>query len=113
MNMSQQKPVLSVRIDQVLMDRLMALEDRTGVGRAEIIERCLLIGMEDEKEFVKWLESPIQGPLVQLLTHPKVLKILLSSVFGPKMEIDQVQQKVTRNVREKRKSGKLNAKPAV
>ena len=111
--MNQPKPVLSVRIDQKVMDRLVDLEERTGVGRADIVERCLTVGMENEEEFVKWLESPVQGPLVHLLTHPKVLAVLMTTFFGPKMEIDQVQQKVRAGVREKKKGGKAKPKPAM
>jgi hypothetical protein len=102
MSMSQHKPVLSVRIDQDLMDRLIALEDRTGVGRADIIERCLSVGLDDEEGFVKWLESPLHGPLAHLLTHPKVLKALIP-LLALGRTVDPVQQKVRAGVREKKK----------
>jgi hypothetical protein len=101
--MENRKPILSVRIDGELLARIDALCERTGVGRAEIVERCIVVGLDDEEEFVKWLESPIKGPVMNALLHPKVLNMLFKLVPG--YGVDETQQKVRKNVREKRKGG--------
>lgn len=104
--MSKEKPILSVRIDQATMDRLDQLVERTGVGRAEIVERCLSVGVEDEEEFVEWLESPTGGPLAALLLHPKVLKAILALTGGRRI-VNETQQKVKNNLSAKRKNARL------
>lgn len=100
--MSEQKPILSVRIDQNVLDRLDELVERTGVGRAEIVERCLSVGIADQEQFVSWLESSVKGPMLSLLMHPTVLNAIISLTGSG--EIDETQQKVARNVRGKRKT---------
>jgi hypothetical protein len=109
--MSDRKLILSVRISPDVLERLDKLVERTGVGRGEIVERCLLVGMQDEEELVSWLESSIQGPIQSLIMHPKVLKVLLA-VTGMKGEIDETQQKVRKNVTERRRAQRTVPKPS-
>lgn len=88
-----------------MLDRLDLLCERTGLGRAELVERCLTVGLTDEEELVAMLESPLKGPLLRLLLSPGVLK----QVFGmPEGQIDPTQQKVRGNVSRRRR-----AKPVV
>jgi hypothetical protein len=93
-----EKPILSVRIDQQLMERIDALCDRTGVGRADIVERCVMVGLADEEQFVQWLESPVKGELINWLTHPQFVKLIIKLVGGG-FEVDETQQRVKENLR--------------
>jgi metal-responsive CopG/Arc/MetJ family transcriptional regulator len=97
-----EKPILSVRIDQKVMDRLDMLCERAGVGRAEMVERCLSVGIIDQEEFVSWLESSVQGPMLNILLHPKVLASIFS-ITGH--TVDETQMKVKKHVTERRKAG--------
>jgi len=101
--MTDRKPVLSVRVDDALLKKIDALVERTGVGRAEIVERCLAVGLQDEEEFVAWLESPVKGPFASLLTHPAFLEWAFR---GTRYEVDKTQQKVRKNVRERQRGVK-------
>ncbi|HZZ44041.1 MAG TPA: ribbon-helix-helix protein, CopG family [Tepidisphaeraceae bacterium] len=107
--MSERKPVLSVRISQDLMDKLVKLEERTGVGRAEIVERCLAVGVQDQEEYVEWLESSWKGPILSLLMHPKVAKAMMSMTGN---ELDETQEKVRANVTDRRKAKLVRPKTA-
>lgn len=107
--MAEHKPILSVRIDKKLMDRLDALVEQTGVGRAEIVERCLSLGIVDQEEFVAELRSSVRGPLLALLMHPKVLNVIMSLTGGV---IDETQQKIKGNVRAGAGANSKRLKPA-
>lgn len=95
------EPILSVRIDPVLMKRLDALVARTGVSRTEIVVRCLSVGLADEESFVRALENPLHGAIAQLAMHGSVLKVLFALTGGG--EVDETQRKITRNIRKRRK----------
>lgn len=99
--MSEPKPVLSVRIDDEILRRLDQLSERTGISRAEIVERCLAVGIVDEEEYVKSLESAITGPLMQMFMRPRVMKMVLD-LLGEK--VDETQMKVAENIRKKKGS---------
>jgi len=110
MESSEPKGVLSVRINAALLDRIDQLCERTGVGRAEITERCLEIGLADEEEFVRSLESPVVGAAMHLLSYPKVLKALLTMI-GEEPHPTQVQ--IRNNIAEKKRvRSAAHGKPA-
>lgn len=108
--MPDYKPVLSVRIDQSVIDRLTKLEEETGVPRAEIVERALTVGMDDQEGLVRWLQSSVSGPVVSLMMHPTVLKALISVTGGGRV-VDETGQKMRKGVRAK--SRRASGKPAV
>jgi hypothetical protein len=97
MDKSNEKPVLSIRIDADLLKRIDAICEATSVGRGEIVERCILMGLTDEEEFVDWIKSPIKGPILELLARKSVIAKLLG------FEFSKTQAKVVHNVRAKRK----------
>ncbi len=98
-----EKPILSVRVDHQLLERVDALCERAGVGRAEIIERCIMVGLADEEEFVEWLESPVKGEVIHMLTHPRLIKFI-ASLIGDDRGLDETQLKVRRNIKSKKQS---------
>jgi hypothetical protein len=99
-------PVVSVRIDRELLKRIDSICDRAGVSRAEVIDRCLYMGLANEERFVKALATPLIGDAIRLLTPPGVIDRIFK-VFGGHM--DETQKKIRRNVRPKRKSKRLGA----
>ena len=98
-----EKPVLAVRVDQGLLDRLDALAEVAEVGRAEIVERCLELGLMNSEDFVEWLRSPVKGPLVRLLTLP-VLLPLVAKLFAD-VEVSETAMKLRAGALRKRGKG--------
>lgn len=99
-----EKPILSVRIDADLLKRLDQMAADADVGRAEIVERCLSIGLYDQESFVAWLKGSVSGPVLQLITHPTVLKALMPLFRG---EADPVSMKVRAGVLRNRRNPKV------
>src|SRR5262245_10772889 len=89
------KPVLSVRVDQKLLEWLDHMCERTGVGRADVVERCLSVGLAYEEQMVQWLEAPIHGPTAILLSFPGLARALVKLTGG---EVDEVEMKIRENV---------------
>jgi Ribbon-helix-helix protein, copG family len=102
-----EKPILSVRIDRELLEAVDALADEAGVGRAEVVERCLSMGVADHENLVKWLKTPIVGVAVRLLTHPEMMKAIFQFFGG---DYDPTSLKVRNAAIANRKRPKL--KPA-
>jgi hypothetical protein len=100
---SGEKPILSVRIDPELLRRVDALAKVAGTGRAEIVERCLLQGLVDQEELVGWLKNGVTGPVLELLTHPAVLKVLLAF---DRSGVDATSIRLRNGAVSERKSGK-------
>lgn len=92
------KPVLSVRIDQEIIDRIDKLVAETGVHRADVIERALRIGLYDQEKFVKELQGNVTGPLLQLLMNEKFLNVVYA-LCGD--EADPNQLKAVSNIRDR------------
>jgi len=108
-----EKPILSVRIDQTLMDRLDRLVEETGSGRAEIIERCMIVGLEDQEELVKWLKSPVQGPVAALMMHPAVINTILRITGQSRTHVvDEAQQEMVKRMRQKSRGRGTKTRPA-
>lgn len=101
-----EKPILSVRIDADLLERVDRLAAEADVGRAEIVERCLRLGLGNQEELVEWLKTPVQGHITQLLTHPLLLTALKTFVG----ELDETSLKIREGAIKSRKKGK--ARPA-
>ncbi|MGD0140729.1 MAG: ribbon-helix-helix domain-containing protein [Tepidisphaeraceae bacterium] len=104
-----EKPILSVRIDAELLKDVDALAEEAGVGRAEIVERCLWLGLSADMGLASWLKGKVSGPVLQIMTHPVVLKALLS-LTGDK--VDPTVLKVRQGAIDKRR-GHGKAKLAV
>lgn len=83
------KPVLSSRVSQKLVDRIDALVEETGISRADIIERALAVGLEDQENFVKELRGKVTGPLMELLLSPKFLNVVFA-LTGDEMDENQI-----------------------
>ena len=101
------KPVMSSRVEQQLIDRIDALVERTGVSRADVIERALGVGLKDQEDFVEELEGTVSGPLMALLMNEKFLNVVYALTGG---ELDRNQVKAAREVRAKKRrsvKGKL------
>lgn len=107
MDSEKQKPVLSVRVEPDLLRRVDELTELAGVTRAEIVERCLSLGLANQEELVEWIKAPVKGPLVQLLTHPAILNAM-GKLFNE--VADDTTQKLRAGAVSKRKG--LQAKPA-
>jgi len=104
-----EKPILSVRIDADLLKDVDALAEKAGVGRAEIVERCLSLGLAQDSQLASWLEGKISGPFFEFMTQPRVLKAVLRLIGD---EVDPTVLKVRQGAIEKRR-GTGKAKPAV
>lgn len=105
-----EKPILSVRVSADVLERVDRLAELAGVGRAEVVERCLWLGVANQEEFVKLLQSPVRGPLEQFLTHPWLLRKVYQ-LLGEELETDPTSMKL-REQAVKRRKGKGKAKPA-
>jgi len=97
----ENKPVMSVRIDADLLRRIDALVEATGVGRADIVERCLYLGLANQEEFVRSLRHPLTGELAHLLTYPGVMRVLAKALGS---ELDPIALRVRDGVAAKRRS---------
>jgi predicted transcriptional regulator len=97
-----EKPILSVRIDAELLKRLDALAEEADVGRAEVVERCLTLGLADQEQLVAWLKSPIAGPVVQLISHPAIIRTLLKMIGD---DVDETSVKLRANVLKRKRRG--------
>lgn len=106
------KEVLSVRLDPKLLRQLEDLVERSGVSKADFVERCLYVGLEDQKEYIESLERPLVGELVHALMNPKVLGAILA-ITGSDKRIDEVQMKIKDNIADKRRKGRASAQPAL
>jgi hypothetical protein len=104
-----QKPILSARVSQDLLDRLEKLAELAEVGRAAIVERCLELGLMESEEFVDWLKAPIKGPLVRLLTLP-ILAPLIAKCFSD-MEVDATSMAIRRGALRKSAKGRAGLAP--
>ncbi|HLL89104.1 MAG TPA: ribbon-helix-helix protein, CopG family [Tepidisphaeraceae bacterium] len=103
-----EKPILSIRIDARLLERIDQLAELGNVSRAEVVERCLYNGLPRDEEMVQLLESTVRGPIVQLLSHP-VLMEALGKVLGE--ELDPTALKMRDSAIKRRRAGG-RAKPA-
>ena len=103
------KPVLSSRVDQKLIDRIDALVEQTGVSRADVIERALAVGLEDQEAYVRELEGKVTGPLLALLMNEKFLNVVYALSGN---EVDLNRLKAAKVVREKAKRPGIKGKPA-
>ena len=106
-----EKPILSVRIDAELLERVDEIAELAHVGRAEVVERCLWIGVVDQEELVSWLKNPVVGPLVRLLSHRFFLKavglVLRNADWADKTSVGIVD-----GVKKNRKGSSMRAKEA-
>ncbi len=103
------KPVLSVRVDAELIERIDKLVEKTGVSRADVIERALAVGLNDQEWFVADLQGAVRGPLLELLMSEKFLNV----VFSLTGEVtDANQMNAIRNVRAKARARKSGGRPA-
>jgi metal-responsive CopG/Arc/MetJ family transcriptional regulator len=102
----EQKVVLSVRINPGVLKRLDELAERTGVGRAEIVDRCVRAGLREEEELADDLQRPIVGELIHALTNEKVVKMLGKLMHGEKFEVDPIQMKRREFLKNKRRGGR-------
>jgi predicted DNA-binding protein len=84
-------PTLSVRVPRELIEKLDRMVELTGVSRAEIVERCLDIGLSDQKELMQALENPLYGALARFATH-RNLVTLVAMLTGT--EVDETTQKM-------------------
>jgi hypothetical protein len=105
-----EKPILSVRIDADLLKRVDKLAEEADVGRAEVVERCLALGIVNQEELVQWLKSPVKGPVAQLMSHPAILGFFLS-LAGE--QYDEITQKLRAGVIRKKKEAARARKPAL
>src|SRR4051812_9443200 len=106
-----EKPILSVRVDQKLLDKIDDICERSGAGRAEVVERCLYVGLSDEDEMLRWLETPITGELVHAITHPKIMAFLIKALGqGDGVNPNFVQ--IRENVKNRRRGGSAKPKSA-
>jgi hypothetical protein len=109
--MSERKnPVLSARVDKGLQERIDALSEKTGVSRADVINRALAIGLSDQEQFVKQLQGTFRGPLLELAMNKKFLDVMLALVGD---EADPIQVQVVKNVRESTRRRTVGGTPAV
>ncbi len=92
----QVKPVLSSRVNAELLERIDKLAEETGLGRAEVIERALAVGLEDQEKFVGQLRGAVRGPLLALVLNEKFLDVIFSLTGDTK---DESQMRAIRNVR--------------
>ena len=104
-----QKPVLTVRVSQELLDGVEKLAALAKVGRAEVVELCLELGLMESEEFVDWLRAPIKGPLVRLLTLP-ILAPLIAKFFSD-MEVDATSMAIRRGALRKPAKGRAGLAP--
>jgi hypothetical protein len=102
-----EKPILSVRIDGDILKRVDALAQLAEVGRAEIVERCLTLGLANQETLVEWVDSPIKGAVGQLLTYPTIAKAILKFLGD---EVDETSMKIRQGAVKKRRG---KAKPAL
>jgi hypothetical protein len=94
------KPILAARVDPRILDRIEKLVDVTGASRTEVIERAMVVGLEDQEKLVGALQGPVRGPLVALLFNQKFLDLVFTLTGD---EVDESQMKVIKNVRDKSK----------
>jgi hypothetical protein len=106
-----EKPILSVRIDQELLDRVDELAVLADVGRAEVVERCLWIGVVNQEELVSNLRSPLAGSVVRLLSHPAILKAV-GIVLRDSDWADPTTVKLSAGVKKSLKGSSVRAKEA-
>lgn len=99
---NKQKPVLSVRVDQQLIDRIDRLAEEGGVSRTDIVERCLGVGIKDQEEYLAWLNGRVSGPLASMMMQPQVLKVLNALTGGG--EVDENQVRIAENVRSRKRA---------
>jgi len=102
------KTVLSVRISMKLLGRIDDLVEKTGVSRADVIERALAVGLGDQEAFVKGLEGSVTGPLLELMLNQKFLNVVYAFTG---QEVDPNQMTVVKNTAEKRRSAIRKGKP--
>jgi metal-responsive CopG/Arc/MetJ family transcriptional regulator len=103
-------PVLSARVEKTLHERIDALSEKTGVSRAEVINRALAIGLSDQEKFVKQVQGTFSGPLMELAMNKKFLDVMLA-LSGD--EADPIQVQVVKNVRESTRRRTVRGTPAV
>lgn len=106
---SREKPILSVRVAPELLERLDKICEKSGCGRAEVVERCLVLGILEQEDFVEWLESSVKGPILELMMHPKVAKAIFALAGG---EPDESAMKIARGVRANKKQKGLSGRVA-
>lgn len=94
----KQKPVLSSRVREDLLERIDALVDETGLSRADVIERALDVGLKDQEAFVSELRGEVVGPLMELLLNEKFLNVV-GYLVG--QEADPERVKAVKTVRDK------------
>lgn len=107
---SKEKPILSVRVSPELLERLDRICEKSGVGRAEVVDRCLTLGLLEQEDFVEWLESSVKGPLLDVMMHPKVLKAIFTLSGGDTP--DPTAIKIARGVRESKKGKRVSGRVA-
>jgi hypothetical protein len=73
-----EKPILSVRVEQELLDALEKMAEKSGASRSELVERYVGHGLELDFAVMGLWKSRLTGPVLQVLTHPKVMKAILS-----------------------------------
>jgi hypothetical protein len=73
----------------------------------------MMVGLDDQEELVRWLESPVQGTATALLMHPVVINAILK-ITGQRRthEVDKTQQDIVKNVRHKSRGSGTRARPA-
>jgi hypothetical protein len=100
MSKKERKLVLSSRVDPQVLERVDKLAEETGVGRAEVIERAMMVGLEDQEKFVGRLRGAVKGPLLALLLNERFLDVIFSLSGDTK---DDNQIRTIRNVRARAK----------
>ncbi len=105
-----EKPILSVRIDADLLARVDEMADLAGVGRAEVVERCLAIGLVNQEKFVKVLKNPVANAVYDLITLPKIWAAV-GTLLLDDGEVDPVSRRLIEGTAKARKTKR--GKPAV
>jgi predicted transcriptional regulator len=103
------KPILSIRIDSDLLNRVDDLAKLADASRAEVVERCLFIGLAHQEELVSWLKNPLAGPMFRFLTQDVILKAV-GVVIGKADWTDPTTVKIADGVKKSRKGTSLRPK---
>jgi hypothetical protein len=90
------KVVLAGRVDQDLVDRADKLAEATGLTRSEVVERALMVGLEDQEKFVGQLQGAVRGPLLALLLNEKFLDVIFAMTGDVK---DETQLRAIKKIR--------------
>jgi hypothetical protein len=103
------KVVLSVRVDPDYVAWLDEVCERGGVGRGEVVQRCLGLGLANEQALIAWMDHPIRRPILKVVASPLIAGVILKLIGS---EVDDTSKKIMAHMDAERHAAKVKGKAA-